>query len=307
MLIMDGFPRCPFRFRCGWVILSLALAALCPALSAAPVPIKGKSGPIIVFDIQKITATGFVGVRKDNGQTLTVPWQRVDLDWLKANQPDTYKSYAAALAAQPADAAASAPTVTPADIAAQLVHAWKMTKAEFQADSTDTFTIGKHTKEYRMALRNPSTSSSHGNGGGNNGNNNNTPPPIPPPSELKDTNFSVIVAISGNDPASRDSYMNFVANNKLRAAMTDDMDAAIIALQPMHSGATFAQSELLINSAQDFQASMKDIAESPDVVRRDSLATVHDALATWVSAAASAPAARGASAQPSSPDATSQD
>src|ERR1700722_13617112 len=83
LLIMDGFPRCPLRFRFGMAILSLAMAALCPALSADPVPIKGKSGPVIVFDIQKITATGFVGVRKDNGQTLTVPWQRVDLDWLQ--------------------------------------------------------------------------------------------------------------------------------------------------------------------------------------------------------------------------------
>jgi hypothetical protein len=284
------------------------LAALCPALFADPVPIKGKSGPIIVFDIQSITATGFVGIRKDNGQTLTVPWQRVDLDWLKANQPDTYKNYTDALAA---------PTLTPADIAAQLVHAWKMNKADFQADSTDTFTIGKHTHDYRLALTNPNGNSGHNGGGGggghhgggnkgNNGDNTNTPP-IPPPSELKDTNLSVIVAISGTGTDSQTAYMNFVANDKLREAMTDDMDSAIIALQPMHSGATFAQTELLINSAQDFQGAMKDITESPDVVRRDSLATIHDALATWMRVAATVPAASGASAQPSSPDSASQD
>jgi hypothetical protein len=269
----------------------LVLAALCPALSADPVPIKGKSGPIIVFDIQSVTATGFVGIRKDNGQTLTVPWARVDLDWLKANQPDTYKSYTDALAAQPA-----APSITPIDIAAQLVHAWKMTKADFQGRSSGDSTVGKHTRAYRLALRNPSVPSNRGggnnnggNGGGRNGGNNGTPPPVPPPSELKDTNFSVIISISGTGADARTAYMNFVANDKLRGAMTDDMDSAVIALQPLHSGATFAQAELLINAAQDFQNAMKDIAESPDVVRRDSLTAIHDALATWARAAATAP------------------
>ena len=298
-------------------LLGLALVALCPALSADPVPIKGKSGSVIEFEIQKVTATGFVGVRKDNGQTLTVPWSKVDLEWLKANQPDTFKSYTDALATAPAaDATASADApaaadgrstaakLTPADIADQLIRAWKMTGADFRSDSRETFTYGKHTRDYRLSGGGGGGSRNQGGGkgggkgaggkgGGQGGGQGGTPPPVPR-SEAKDSNYTVIALISGVDNNARAAYMDFLANSKLRSAMTDDFDAAIIGLQTMHSGATFGQSEALITAAQRFEAAMKDMAESPNVVRRDSLTTLRDVLDMWAHAAATiqkAPAA----------------
>jgi hypothetical protein len=188
LLPMFGFTPRAFRVRCGLALLAFSCLVPAPRLAADPVPIKGKSGPTLEFEIQKITATGFTGTRKDNGQTLTVSWKVVDLDWLKTNQPDTYKSYTDAVqaASSPtvanASAAAASPSsdtsassgdaapASPADIAAQLLQAWTMTAAQFHANSDSaSFTFGTHTRDYRLALPAAGSGNSQGgNGGGGN-------------------------------------------------------------------------------------------------------------------------------------------
>ncbi|MGA2052375.1 MAG: hypothetical protein ABSH19_03590, partial [Opitutales bacterium] len=254
------------------------------AVSADPVPIKGKNGVILTFNIQQITATSFTGTRKDNGQTVTVAWTHVDLDWLKTNQPDTYKSYTDALAAPPAAADSSTATAafTPADIAAQLIFAWKSTAADFRSNPiSSALTFGTNTRKYRLSINfNPSTSHNHqkGGGGGGTSQNNQAPPPGPDP---KQTNISIFKTFNVDSDDAHQAYADFLDNNKLRDAMTNDVNDALAALQPMCKGSTFTDATALVNAGQSFLQAMQDIIASPDTIQRSALDNIQAFLDIW--------------------------
>jgi hypothetical protein len=292
----------PLGPRCGLVLLVLASLAFTGVLSAGPVPIKGKTGAILIIDIQQITSTGFTGTRQDNGQNVTVAWQHVDLDWLKTNQPDTYKSYTDALAAASAAPAADSPAAstsasadtasavvpsTPADIAAQLLFSWRSTTANFLADpNSASLAFGTHTRDYRQSIT--FTPPTDDNGGGHNHQKGGhgggpTPPPGPNP---KETNLSLFRSFDTADKAASVAYSAFLDNKKLRDAMTGDVDSALAALQPLLKGKSSADAAVLIDSGQNFLQAMQDIVEKPDTMQHGALENIQAFIDAWKSVAA---------------------
>jgi hypothetical protein len=272
---------------------------------ADPVPVKGKSGTTIEFEIQKVTATNFVGVRKDNGQTLTIPWDKVDLDWLKANQPDLYKSYTDAAAAAPAPApdagtAAAAPAadgapkrMAPSAIATQLVTVWRMNTAQLRAShDSSNWTYGTHTRDYRLTLRAPAKAGKGGPGGpggqGGQGNRGGGPggqgaaaPVYSASADATKSNFTLIKLISDTNKAGASAYTDFVENKAIREAMTSDVEAAVMDLQEERKGPTFGEAVILINSGQTFLEAMNNISQAGTTVRRDALDNLQSFVDIW--------------------------
>jgi len=109
----------------------------------------------------------------------------------------------------------------------------------------------------------------------------------------------VIVAISGAGASSRTAYSAFLDNNKLRDAMTSDVESAVTALQKIGPGKNFADAATLIASGQHFIQAIQSMTESPMVVQRDSLDALQSFLDTWTRIASQS------TAKPASSDSSS--
>jgi hypothetical protein len=86
------------RYPLGFV-LALSAAWVCPAPLAAGEKITGSNGVEIEFvAIFEATPKGMVALADPKGAGMVVPWEKIDLDKLKANQPVLYDAYVTAAA-----------------------------------------------------------------------------------------------------------------------------------------------------------------------------------------------------------------
>jgi hypothetical protein len=277
--------------------LAFCLVASLASLSADPVTIKGKTGAILTFEIQKITAEGFLGTRKDNGQTLFVSWQLVDLDWLKANQPAVYKSLndasvasdpfaitgtgapAASAPASSSAAAAAAPSAPDAappaiptppphvqtvpDIVAELLQYWKPLDRDgfkYQRVTTTKQNADGTITEYSTTV---STT------------------PVYYLTTSRNNAWGWLLRITTENDAGRRDYMEFQQNRGLQAAMQESLEAALKQLEPLQTKANYSLVEDLLNTGTGLIQALNTISNSGNTIHQDTLDMVDQFVQTW--------------------------
>ena len=70
-----------------WILSSLFAGSL----AAAYMPLKAKNGRMAEFQVEAIEADGLRVVRKGGYKEILLGWELLDLEWLKANQPDLWQ------------------------------------------------------------------------------------------------------------------------------------------------------------------------------------------------------------------------